>query len=384
LQVGVAGTNTGVSHATDPTTISDVYFRIGGATLGTCTEAAEIDSDNVMMDNTWIWRADHGNAGTFGWTANTCKNGLVVNGSNVTALGLAVEHFQGEQVEWNGNGGETIFYQSEMPYDVPSQAAWMNGTVDGYASYNVSPSVTTHKAYGLGVYSYFNQGVDIIANSGIAAPDVTGVSFTDSASVWLNGSGQITYNIATNTPGATKNAGTVVTGPLDADPTGPSPNVSDVGSWVGTGTGGGATISNGTYTLTPECAPALRLDDEGARTTTGNGIDVYTENNTGAQNWAASDTGVAPAGYYNFATEGAYCLTASGTTSGSPAVLDPCSGTSAQAWEAVASGSYYIFHPASNTALCLDVEDASSTSGTGVQVYTCNSTNAQSWTLTVN
>jgi len=157
---------------------------------------------------------------------------LVVNGANVTALGLAVEHFQGEQVVWNGNGGETIFYQSEMPYEVPSQSAWMNGTVDGYASYNVSPSVTTHKAYGLGVYSYFNQGVNIIANSGIAAPNVPGVSFTDSASVWLAGSGHITYNISTNTPGETNNAGTLVEGPLDPN-SGPSTNVSDVGSWVG-------------------------------------------------------------------------------------------------------------------------------------------------------
>ncbi|MGA3082224.1 MAG: coagulation factor 5/8 type domain-containing protein, partial [Terracidiphilus sp.] len=197
LQIGVAGA-TLVSHSTNPTSISDVYFRIGGATLGTCTEAVEIDSDNVILDNMWIWRADHGNSGTFGWTANTCKNGLVVNGANVTALGLAVEHFQGEQVVWNGNGGETIFYQSEMPY----------------------------------VYSYFNQGVNIIANSGIAAPNVPGVSFTDSASVWLAGSGHITYNISTNTPGETNNAGTLVEGPLDPN-SGPSTNVSDVGSWVG-------------------------------------------------------------------------------------------------------------------------------------------------------
>ncbi|MGA3082225.1 MAG: ricin-type beta-trefoil lectin domain protein [Terracidiphilus sp.] len=148
--------------------------------------------------------------------------------------------------------------------------------------------------------------------------------------------------------------------------------------------GSGGTIVNGTYAVTPQCATALRLDDEDAKTTTGNPIDVYTANGTGAQNGALSDTGVTPAGYYNLSTEGAYCLTASGTTSGSIAVLDPCAGTRAQAWEAVASGSNYVFHPASNTALCLDVAGASSTSGTAVQVYTCNSTNAQAWALTVS
>jgi aryl-phospho-beta-D-glucosidase BglC (GH1 family) len=145
--------------------------------------------------------------------------------------------------------------------------------------------------------------------------------------------------------------------------------------------GGGGSITNGTYVVIPQNATALRLDDEGAKTTTGNGIDVYTANSTAAQNWAFSNTGVVPAGYYNISTLGAYCLTASGTASGSAAVLDPCVGSTAQAWEAVQSGSNYTFHPASNTALCLDVAAAGTASGTLVQVYTCNATAAQSWAL---
>jgi hypothetical protein len=195
LQVGVAGAPR-VSHASNPTSISDVHFRIGGATAGTATEATEIDSDNVVIDNMWSWRADHGADAS--WTGNVAINGLVVNGDNVTALGLAVEHYEGEQVVWNGEGGETIFYQSEMPYDVPSQAAWMNGSVNGYASYNVAPTVTSHTAYGLGVYSYFDQGVNIVANSGIAAPVAKGVTFNDAVTVFLAGSGDINYTIASN------------------------------------------------------------------------------------------------------------------------------------------------------------------------------------------
>jgi endoglucanase len=145
--------------------------------------------------------------------------------------------------------------------------------------------------------------------------------------------------------------------------------------------GGGGAIANGTYTVIPQNATALRLDDEAASTATGNPIDVYTANGTAAQNWAFSNTGVTPAGYYNLSTEGAYCLTASGTTSGSAVVLDPCAGSSAQAWEAVQSGSNYIFHPANNIANCLDVSGAGTASGTLVQVYTCNGTAAQSWAL---
>jgi fibronectin type 3 domain-containing protein len=184
----------------------------------------EIDSDNVILDNIWAWRADHGQV-PVGWTVNVGVEGLVVNGDNVTALGLAVEHYEAAQVQWNGEGGETIFYQSEMPYDVPSQSAWMDGSIDGYASYNVSPSVTTHQAYGLGVYSFFNQGVNIVANSGILAPVANGVKFTDSVSVFLSGSGQINYNIASDSSTA-DNAGTV------ADS---ASYISYITSWGGTG-----------------------------------------------------------------------------------------------------------------------------------------------------
>lgn len=204
FEVGVAGASR-ASHAANPTSISDISFRIGGAVAGTATTSLEIDSDNVIIDNLWAWRADHGADAS--WTGNVAEHGLVVNGDNVTALGLAVEHYEQNQVVWNGQGGETIFYQSEMPYDVPSQAAWMNGSVDGYASYSVSPTVTSHAAYGLGVYSYFDQGVAIIANSGIAVPVASGVTVTDAVTVFLAGSGQITYTIASNS-GTVDNAGT--------------------------------------------------------------------------------------------------------------------------------------------------------------------------------
>ena len=46
------------------------------------------------------------------------------------------EHFQQNQVVWNGNGGRVYFYQSELPYDPPSQAAWNSptGTLRGWAA----------------------------------------------------------------------------------------------------------------------------------------------------------------------------------------------------------------------------------------------------------
>ena len=165
MQIGVQG-SARVSHQSNPITINDVFFRIGGAEVGTAATSLEIDSDNVILDNIWAWRADHGAGASPIWTGNAGENGVIVNGDNVTALGLFVEHYEGAQVVWNGNGGETIFYQSELPYDVPSQGAWMDGSANGYPSYVVSNSVTSHTAYGLGVTPISVKGSPSLKTTG--------------------------------------------------------------------------------------------------------------------------------------------------------------------------------------------------------------------------
>ena len=113
LKVGQGPSNSKQSDPNDPTLIQDVFFRIGGATPGKATTSLEVDSDNVIIDDIWAWRADHGNG--VGWTSNTVDTGVIVNGDNVTAYGLFVEHYQKYEVIWNGNGGTDIFFQNEMP-----------------------------------------------------------------------------------------------------------------------------------------------------------------------------------------------------------------------------------------------------------------------------
>lgn len=186
-------------HRNDPSTINDVYFRIGGATAGSATTSLEINSADVIVDNLWAWRADHGTG--VGWTLNTAAHGMVVNGDRVTALGLFVEHYQKEQVLWNGNAGETIFYQSELPYDPPSQSAWMDGAANGYPSYVVTSLAGTHETYGFGIYSNFDLGISIVEDNAMTVPDQGGISVNDVAAVFLSGSGQITHVI--NGVGAT-------------------------------------------------------------------------------------------------------------------------------------------------------------------------------------
>jgi hypothetical protein len=148
LEVGPPGSS--ASHASNPTELSDVFARVGGAIAGKVTVAVTINSNDVIVDHTWLWRADHGLG--VGWTVNTSDNGLIVNGNNVTIYGLFVEHFQQYQTLWNGNGGRVYFYQSEDPYDPPDQVSWTSGAgVNGWASYKVADSVTSHEAWGLGV-----------------------------------------------------------------------------------------------------------------------------------------------------------------------------------------------------------------------------------------
>jgi hypothetical protein len=191
LQVG-GPLAAGTGSASDPSLVQDVFFRIGGATAGSATDSLVVNSSHVILDDIWAWRADHG-AGAE-WTSNTADNGLTVNGNDVTAYGLAVEHYQKNEVVWNGQGGEDIFFQNEMPYDAPSQAAWMSSpTTDGYPAFVISPRVTSFSGYGLGSYCFFNQGVPIQSATAFSVPDTSGVQLHNLLTRFLSGSGSINH-----------------------------------------------------------------------------------------------------------------------------------------------------------------------------------------------
>ena len=189
LEMGPSGSS--ADHGADPSSLHDVFFRVGGAGVGKATTSLTVNSDDVIGDHLWIWRADHGSG--VGWNSNTADTGLIVNGDDVTMYGLFVEHFQKYQTIWNGNGGRTYFYQNEMPYDPPDQAAWMNGSTQGYAAYKVADSVTSHQVYGFGSYCYFNANPSVTAEHAIEAPDNPNVRFTDMVTVSLGGSGTIRH-----------------------------------------------------------------------------------------------------------------------------------------------------------------------------------------------
>jgi hypothetical protein len=207
MQVGPPAVRPHVSKAraglvrarTNPIALFDVFFRDGGATEGKTVGNLEVNADGTLIDHTWIWRADHGHE--VGWTMNLSQNGLVVNGDDVTAYGLFVEHHQQFQVLWNGERGRTYMYQSEIPYDPPTQAAYSSApSVEGWASYKVADSVAQHEAWGLGIYSVFRYP-NVWLTRAVEAPVAHGVDFHDLITVCLLNHGGI-RNIVDQSGGA--------------------------------------------------------------------------------------------------------------------------------------------------------------------------------------
>jgi hypothetical protein len=191
VSVGLPGQSQ--QAATDPDTIQDVFFRIGGAesTNTSATVSLLDNASSSIIDDVWAWRADHGN--DVGWTENVGDTGLVVTGDNVTAYGLAVEHYQKSEVVWTGQNGTNVFFQNELPYDPPSQAAWnQSATQLGYPAFQVGNNVKTFNGYAMGSYVVFiNTPATLHVSSAFESPDTPGVQFHNVFGVWIVGSGGI-------------------------------------------------------------------------------------------------------------------------------------------------------------------------------------------------
>jgi hypothetical protein len=241
VSVGVPGLAAGT--AADPDTVQDVFFRIGGAetTPVSATVSLLDNASHSIIDDVWAWRADHG-ANTSvtgpqgqvgaGWTYNKADTGVVVSGDDVTAYGLAVEHYQKSEVLWTGQGGTSIFYQNELPYDPPSQAAWnQSATHLGYPAFEVSPNVTSFNGYGMASYVVFiNTNATLWDSMAYEAPNKPGVKFTDAMDLFISSTCSVNGNCPT--PSQSGGLQSVIDGAggsaTDANPT----TVVDVDSYV--------------------------------------------------------------------------------------------------------------------------------------------------------
>eukprot|EP01060_Flectonema_neradi_P020126 TRINITY_DN2765_c2_g1_i1.p1 TRINITY_DN2765_c2_g1~~TRINITY_DN2765_c2_g1_i1.p1 ORF type:complete len:602 (+),score=151.16 TRINITY_DN2765_c2_g1_i1:66-1808(+) len=175
----------------EPSFIHDLFARVGGPEdqhqhPTQVKTMVEINAPNVVIDNSWLWRADHDVGGVVVDSNNPCDNGLVVNGDHTTAYALAVEHTLADLVQWNGNNGSVYFYQSELPYDVTQQ----NYGDQKFVSFRVADKVNTFTSHGMGAYSFFRD-YNVTVASGFSIPNKPGVSCSNTFTIWLSGNGQI-------------------------------------------------------------------------------------------------------------------------------------------------------------------------------------------------
>lgn len=161
---------------------SDIFARIGafsGSPAGRCALTRvdvmmQVNAAGVVLDNTWLWHADHDDCNR---TSDSCHSGrgLVVQGDLTTTYGLAVEHTMDDQVYWNGENGLVLFYQAELPYhDV-------NYGEGGRSGYRVDYRISRHTALGLGVYIV---GKAVSVDSAFRVPPNASIT---NALAWTNG-----------------------------------------------------------------------------------------------------------------------------------------------------------------------------------------------------
>lgn len=139
-------------------------------------------------------------------------------------------------------------------------------------------------------------------------------------------------------------------------------------------------IAEGTYTIQAAVNTNYVLDIAGGSTSDGGNVQIYSKNNTLAQNFVVTSVGN---GYYKIVCEGTgKVLDVSGGSSanGTNVQQYKWNGSAAQCWRFIdaGNGSYYI---QSKLGTVLDIVSGAIYAGNNVQTYMLNETNAQKWKL---
>lgn len=208
-QVRVGNEGADADHSANPLLLADITCRVGGVQSKNVQlhVSMQINSNHVVGDHFWLWRADHGSqrGGDLRWVRDRCKNGLIVTGSDVTLYALFAEHYQEYEVLWLGERGKTFFFQNEPPYDAPDQVSWSSqgGRIAGYAAFKVANTVKEHHSIGMGSYAVFT-GTDGNVNkkNGFEIPHSPNVKLEKMCITRFAGTGQI-QNVINGMGGST-------------------------------------------------------------------------------------------------------------------------------------------------------------------------------------
>jgi hypothetical protein len=159
------------------------------------------------------------------------------------------------------------------------------------------------------------------------------------------------------------------TSPNGSTTSGGTMAVQYVAAYTTTGGGGGNPPPGGNAVTGYQ---GLCLDDRSASTANGNPIQIYTCNNTAAQQWT-----FVQAGTTLHVLGKCMDIANGGTANGTLVQLYDCNNTGAQVWIPQSNGTLY--NPQSNR--CLDDPAYSTTPGTQLQIWDCAGTANQVWHL---
>merc|ERR1719410_2756210 len=177
----------------------DIFARVGGPNNQDVDPQStdvmmKIQSNQVVMDYVWLWRADHdaksgGDHNDWGFKVRDGNNAvdvaLRVNGDEVYGYAISAEHTLKNQVEWNGDDGYVAMFQCELPYDLTyAEFRW-------YTGFKLNNNVNSFEGYGMGIYSIFDNEV-FVANAIEAPRNKGGIVLENMYTVALKWNGEIT------------------------------------------------------------------------------------------------------------------------------------------------------------------------------------------------
>lgn len=139
-------------------------------------------------------------------------------------------------------------------------------------------------------------------------------------------------------------------------------------------------VADGTYSFVTAVDNGKVLDIAGGSTANGANIQIYGQNNSGAQRFKVT---YVSGGYYSIISEGtgkSLDVAAASTAPGTNVQQYSYNGSAAQLWKFIdaGNGSYYL---RSKTGNVLDLYAGNAKNGTNVQVYTLNESKTQKWKL---
>ncbi len=143
-------------------------------------------------------------------------------------------------------------------------------------------------------------------------------------------------------------------------------------------------IDDGNYIITSGLSSKLSLDVNGNRAINGTNVQIWSQNNTGAQKFKfTNDPATGNYTIYNASTGRSLDVAWGNIKSGTNVQIWGNNSTCAQKWKLTSLGNnYYRIASACNNNFSLDVTGGSAHSGTNVQIWSNNNTNAQKWLLT--